>query len=258
MARRISDGAMLGLIKKWLEMPVEHDDGKGGKRHTNRAKRLRKGVPQGSPTSPLLSSVYMRRFILGWKQLGFAHKFQAYIVNYADDICILGKMPAAQMLSVFSQIMERLKLPVNTQKTRCLRCPDEDFEFLGYRIGTNYRHNGKGAYIGTRPSMSSVQSICHKVSEQTARRYGLLDSQEMVKRLNWMLSGWGNYFHLGQVSPAYAAVDAHARKRLRQWLCRKHKVRLGKYVRFPNTVLYEKYGLVRLASSTTSLPWAKV
>ena len=84
LARRINDGAMLGLIKKWLEMPVEHDDGKGGKRRTNQAKRLRKGVPQGSPTSPLLSSVYMRCFILGWKQLGFAHKFQAHIVNYAD------------------------------------------------------------------------------------------------------------------------------------------------------------------------------
>ena len=124
------------------------------------------------------------------------------------DICILGKVPAAQMLPVFTQFMERLKLPVSMQKTRCLRCPDEDLEFLGYRIGMNYRHTGKGVYIGTRPSMLSIQSICRKVSEQNARRYGLLDSQEMVKRLNWMLSGWGNYFHLGQVSPAYRAVDA--------------------------------------------------
>ena len=129
---------------------------------------------------------------------------------------------------------------------------------MGCRIGMNYQHTGKAAYIGTRPSMSSIQSICRKVSEQTARRYGLLDSQEMVKHLNWMLSGWGNYFHLGQVSPAFRAVDAHACKRLRQWLCRKHKVRSGKHVRFHDTVLYEKYGLVRLAPSTKSLPWAKV
>ena len=55
IARRVSDGRMLGLIKAWLEMPVEEDDGKGGKRRTNRARRERKGVPQGAPISPLLS-----------------------------------------------------------------------------------------------------------------------------------------------------------------------------------------------------------
>ena len=49
IARRVSDGRMLGLIKKWLEMPVEEDDGKGGKRRTNRARKERKGTPQGSP-----------------------------------------------------------------------------------------------------------------------------------------------------------------------------------------------------------------
>ena len=54
----------------------------------------------------------------------------------------------------------------------------------------------------------------------------------MVDRLNRMISGWARYFQLGQVSPAYVAVDAHASKRLRQWLCRKHKVRRGKFVGF--------------------------
>ena len=71
VARRVSDGRMLGWIKAWLEMPVEEDDGKGGKRRTNRARKERKGTPQGSPISPLLSNIYMRRFILGWKVLGY-------------------------------------------------------------------------------------------------------------------------------------------------------------------------------------------
>ena len=258
IARRISDGAMLGLIRAWLEMPVEEKDGKGGKRRTNRAKRQRKGIPQGCPISPLFSNIYMRRFILGWKQLGFADRFQAKVVNYADDICILGKVPAAVMLQAFVRIMERLKLPINLQKTRCLRCPDEDLEFLGYRIGTNYRHDGKGAYIGTRPSQSSVQGICRKISEQTASRYGVVEPEQMVERLNRLLTGWGNYFYLGQVQPAYNAVDMHTIRRLRQWLCRKHKVRNGKYVRFPDARLYDQYGLVRLTRTTTGFPWAKV
>ena len=65
----------------------------------------------------------------------------------------------------------------------------------------------------------------------------------MVRRFNWMLSGWANYFHLGQVSPAYAVIDAHASRRLRRWLCRKHKVRVGRFVRFPDSRLYDDYGL---------------
>ena len=257
VARRVSDGRMLGLIKAWLEMAVEEDDGKGGKRRTNRARKERKGTPQGSPLSPLLSNIYMRRFILGWKTLGFARHFCAEIVSYADDFCVLGKAPAADMLLAVTRLMEGLKLTVNEQKTRCLQCPREPMAFLGYRFGWNYRRNGGDAYIGNRPSKASVQGICRKISEQTERRYGLQDPEWMVSKLNRMISGWAQYFQLGQVSPAYAAVDAHATKRLRQWLCRKHKVRNGKYARFPDDRLWEHYGLTCLAPRTRGFPWAK-
>ena len=67
----------------------------------------------------------MRRFILGWKALGYARRFGAEIVNYADDFRVLGKAPAAAMLAVVNRLMERLKLPVNAQKTRCLRFSDD-------------------------------------------------------------------------------------------------------------------------------------
>ena len=139
----------------------------------------------------------MRRFIVGWKQLGYARRFGAHIVCYADDLSIFGRGSAPQMLTVVERMMDQLQLPINHSKTRCLRCPQEPMEFLGYRIGKNYRSNGS-VYIGTRPSKASVQNLCRKVSEQTSRKHGLMDSQEMVKRLNWMLSGWSNYFYLGQ------------------------------------------------------------
>ena len=70
IARRVSDGALLGLIKVWLEMSVEEDDGHGGKRRSSVAKDSGRGTPQGAPISPLLSNLYMRRFVLGWKQCG--------------------------------------------------------------------------------------------------------------------------------------------------------------------------------------------
>ena len=256
LARRISDGRMLGLIKTWLEMPVEEDDGKGGKRRTNRARRERKGTPQGSPISPLLSSIYMRRFILGWKALGHAQRFCAEIVVYADDLCVLGKAPAAEMLTAVKRLMDGLKLAVNERKTRCLRCPEESFEFLGYRIGRNYRPHGKGAYIGTRPSKASVQSICREISELTRPRYGHLPVGEIVSRLNRAMTGWANYFRLGQVNPAYRAIDRHATKRLHQWLCRKHKTKSGTIVRFPDARLGHEHGLKYLEPTTKGLPWA--
>ena len=78
-----------------------------------------------------------------------------------------------------------------------------------------------------------------------------------MARLNRLLTGWANYFTLGQVSPAYRAVDQHATRRLRQWLCRKYKVRAGKLVRFPAERLWTEYGLTRLATRTGSFPWAK-
>ena len=257
IARRVSDGRLLGWVKAWLEMAVEEDDGHGGRRLTNRARRERKGTPQGSPISPLFSNIYMRRFILGWKVLGYARRFEAEIVNYADDLAVLGRAPASQMLTAVAGLMERLKLPMNAEKTRCCRLPEESMTFLGYRIGRNYRPGTGAAYIGTRPSRASVRNICRRVSELTTPRDVHLPSGVVVQRLNRLLTGWANYFILGQVSPAYVAIDRHATRRLRQWLCRKHKVRTGKEVRFPADRLWSDYGLTHLAPRTASFPWAK-
>ena len=126
--------------------------------------------------------------------------------------------------------------------------------FLGYRIGRNHRPATGAAYIGTRPSRESVQSICRRMSELTTPRDVLLPPGVVVARLNRLLTGWANYFTLGQVSPAYEAVDRHATRRLRQWLSRKHKVRSGKEVRFPNRRLWQEYGLTRLAPQTAGFP----
>ena len=128
--------------------------------------------------------------------------------------------------------MERLRLLVNARKTRCLRVPEEPLEFLS-RVprGTQLPLEHGLGYLGTRRSAGSVRSICRKISELTQARYGPLDGGEMVERLDRVMLGWANQFCLGQVAAAYAATDAHATKRLRQWLCRKHKVRTGKYAR---------------------------
>ena len=188
--------------------------------------------------------------------LGYARRFKADIVNYADDIAVLGRASAAEMLAAVETLMERLQLPMNAEKTRCGRVPEEPMTFLGYRIGRNYRPGTGTAYIGTRPSRESVQSLCRRVSALTTRRDLQLPSGMVVTRLNRLRTGWANYFILGQVGPAYAAIDQHATRRLRQWLGRKHKVRSGKNVRFSDGRLWSDYGLTRLGQRTTSFSWA--
>jgi RNA-directed DNA polymerase len=88
VARRVADGSLLHLLKMWLVTPVEDVDANGQRRRTSRNKDDGRGTPRGAPISPLLSNLYMRRFILGWKTLGNESRLDAHIVNYADDFVI--------------------------------------------------------------------------------------------------------------------------------------------------------------------------
>jgi RNA-directed DNA polymerase len=256
VARRVVDGAMLHLIKMWLDAPVEETDERGNKHRSTRNRDQGRGTPQGSPISPLLSNLYMRRFVLGWKKLGHEKRLQAYIVNYADDLVICCRGGAEQALATMRDMMSKLKLTVNETKTRVCSLPEEKFDFLGYTFGRCYSTRTGRAYLGTVPSKKRVQRICRAISEETERRTTQLDSKTLVGKLNRMMIGWANYFCLGPVSKAYEAVDRHAKKRLRQWLCTKHKVQWPGAKRFPAESLYEVFGLVCLPKRTRSLPRA--
>ena len=223
LARRISGGALLALLKQWLQMPVEQSDGRGGGHRSNPARRRAKGTPQRAPISPLLANLYMRRFILGWKQLGYERGLQAHIVNYADDFVIVCRKKADEAYAVMTKLMSLLKLEINRDKTRICRLPEDTFEFLGYTFGRCYSRGTGKAYLGTRPSKKKITAISQRISQLTNRRSRHHETAVKVEELNVLLRGWGSYFCLGPVSKAYRSVDAHARYRLRQWLRKKHK-----------------------------------
>src|SRR5262249_16183588 len=117
VARRVADGAMLHLIKMWLEAAVEETEEGGNKRRNTRNRDEGRGTPQGSPIRPVISNLYMRRFVLGWKQLGHEKRWKAYIVNYADDLVICCRSQAEEALVAMRVMMSRLKLTVNETKT---------------------------------------------------------------------------------------------------------------------------------------------
>jgi len=245
------------MRRPWLEVPVEETDEQGRKQRTTRNKDEGRGTPQGGVASPLLANLYMRRFILGWKRLGHEQRLQAYIVNYADDFVICSRGHAEEAMAAMRAMMSKLRLTVNEQKTRRCQLPEGTFTFLGYTFGRHYSRQTGGSYLGPRPALKKVRKLCREISEVTDRRTCLRDTGEEVGKLNQKLNGWANYFCLGPVVRVYEVVMKHVRRRLRRWLCHKHKVRSGEYARFPNLVLHDKLGLVQLGAKGRRLLWAK-
>ena len=143
-------------------------------------------------------------------------------------------------------IMDKLKLTVNEKKTRICRLPEGTFNFLSYTFGRLYSFRTGRHYLGLAPKDAAIQGACLEISERTDRRTTWKDVREVVTDLNLKLRGWSNYFSVGTVVPAYKIVLKHARRRLRRWLCQKHKIRGTGYKLYPNEYLHDELGLHQL------------
>jgi RNA-directed DNA polymerase len=257
VARRISDGNLLHLLKMWLEAAVEETKEDGSKQRTTRNKDEGRGTPQGGVASPLLANLYMRRFVLGWKVCGHAQRLDARIVNYADDFVICCKPGKAESaLQAMRSMMGVLRLTVNEKKTRRCQMPEGTFTFLGFTFGRQVSWKTGRPYAGPAPAENKVHAICVRISEETSRQTVGRTVAEQVTKLNQILVGWGNYFRLGYVTGAWKVVQQHACRRLRWWMHRKHG-QAGSVHGYPDMQLYEKYGLTNLTRAVERIVlWA--
>jgi group II intron reverse transcriptase/maturase len=256
VSRRIADGTVLSVIRKWLKVPViERCD--SGERRTTEAKDQSRGTPQGGIISPLLSNLYFRRFLLAWQKFGFGQRLGAEVVNYADDLvilCPIGRGEAA--MEAMRQLMSRLGLTVNEKKTRLVKLPDEHFDFLGYTLGQFHGKDGR-PYWGTRPSKKAIKRIKRGIHDATSSRWNATSAASRIEAINPMIRGWAGYFNQGPVSKIYRSLQAYTERRLRIWFMRKRGKKGTGYRQYPKEYLYETLGLYRLPLQRSDLLNAK-
>lgn len=248
VAERISDGAILHLIRMWLKAPVMEEDKDGTKRNIGGGKGNRKGTPQGGVISPLLANLYLHLLDRNWERRGLQQRLGARIVRYADDMVILCRRGSRKPMEHLNGLLERLELTLNEKKTKIVNAYEGKFDFLGFSLWmAKSKRTGKH-YAHAQPSKKSLKKIKDRVTALTKRERTLVPLEDVVGAVNATVRGWVGYFHFKNCSKALKHVRDHVEERLRTHLRKRHKVRDRKagYTSFGNRVLYEKYGLYKV------------
>jgi len=257
VAERICDGEILRLIQMWLKAPVMEMDKDGTKRNIGGGKGNRTGTPQGGVISPLLSNLYLHILDRIWERNNLQQRLGARIVRYADDIVLLCKRgKSGRVMTIFRQILERLKLTLNETKTKIVNAHKEKFDFLGFSIRMAESWKTGNLYPHVQPSKKSLQKIKDRVTELTGRRRTIMPLEWIVKEVNATVRGWVGYFHYRNCSKALGLIRSHVEERLITHLRKRHKIRNRNagYVRFPDRLLYKRYNLYKVP---TTAVWTK-
>jgi len=243
VARRVSDGRILALVKAWLRAPiVERDPDTGRPTMTGN----HRGTPQGGVISPLLANLYLNR--LDW-QVNERCELRPVLVRYADDFVILSRPgQGAELMARLKRWLEAHGLTLNETKTRTLDVREEGFKFLGF--GVSWRRGKSGrSYPHMEPHPKSQMKLREKLREKLNHWTLWRWADEVIPEVNRLLKGWGGYFHYANSTRVFDRLNQYAAMRLQRWLWRKGGCTKSQWVKNPREVLWERYGLHRLPTT---------
>jgi RNA-directed DNA polymerase len=228
VARRVSDGHVLALVKQFLKSTGE------------------RGVPQGSPLSPLLANLALSDLD---HALDRGAGFLTY-VRYLDDMVVLvpdsekGRRWADRALERIRLEAEALGVSLNAEKTRIVRITDvrASFAFLGFDFRWMRGSKTGWWYANRTPRAKKVTQVLHAVRDEL-RRCRHLPVQAAVRRINPIVRGWVTYFRVGNSGRAFHKVRWHVDRKVRRFAAKQSKRKGFGWKRWSSAVVYETWGL---------------
>jgi len=210
----------LKLIRLWLRVPIEIN---------GKLQRRRKGVPQGSPISPLLSNILLHELD---KELT---RQNLRFVRYADDFSIYTKKKSdalATMQFITRFLKTKLQLTINREKSG-IRKP-VSFTILGFGFVPTYKKGERGTYqLVVKPQAWKRLKYCLKT---ITRKTTSLSLRQRISKINEVQRGWLTYFKGASIQGKLKDLDGWLRNRLRYCIWtdwkkperkRKNLIRLG-------------------------------
>lgn len=214
IAKRIEDPKVMHLIKQIIKM--------AGK----------VGVPQGGPFSPLAANIYMNEVDWAFDNIRRKTAYKSYeAINYhrfADDIVITvsghrtKRGWTQRALQRLKEYIEPLQVSLNTEKTKVVdTLKGESFGFLGFdfRRVLNRKHK---AYILMTPKKKARKGIKTKIRE-IIKRGGAAPAKVIIAKINQVLTGWVNYFRIGNSNRAFSEVRDYLEMKIRTLLTRRKR-----------------------------------